>query len=294
MTRPRRHILAAFALLWAALGGALATQPATRPTTGPATRPTTQPTTRPAPAWTVLFATDPNARPEHGHAEPLSVIPDDVRAACHVDDVLWSTHRDHLDTAARAAKAGKRFVIDMEADRRGRPLRAALDNSIWDPQTFRNNLTLRRIVLYRVANAHPDLSVGLYDTLRIGVPDDGYTIGDLRRYVRAEAKALDRLKFRLVEGYVVESDPADEAAALEDWKQGLELMLFCARSQGRGETLVIVSPWVGRKGKGFTEWEYSEWLSREVLLHLRREGLTPMVFNPLDKGWDVVRDLAAK
>lgn len=240
----------------------------------------------------VYVATNPNKPFE-------SEIPDDVRAACDVEDLCITTNAEpyghSLTECARHAQGqGLRLMVDGELER------TALDNFIYEPAKWEAARKATVAMLKEVRGAfgrRRKIPVGVYTKAPsgIGLNRYHYTFDQWLALLRADQKAFATLiDYRILEAYMSRTVwLGDDAAALATWQTNLDAMLAAVALQGApAETMVLCSPWVETKNQ---EWvPASEDLWRWQLEHLGREGLAPLLFNPDGALWDVTASFAVK
>lgn len=296
MTRPQKHMLAVFALLWGAMlssplvvrGQATQpTEPARAEPIGPA-RPGSPAARATQADAKVLVCTDPN--------QPGALVtPADVLDTCSVADVIITTNRRepaHLVTAAEmAAKMGGYLIVDLEHRRTG------LDLYLTDRPAWRKNLAESQADLALVWKTEPGLKVFAYDKIpaRLGLPRsaDWWTLRDFLAVQREERAAL-RVAGRLLEAYTLDWTGGSDEALFLAWAEDLDFWALAAEAQGApGEVLCICSPW--KYDAARDEWvRTSDKLWERQLRHLLKEGYRPLIFNPQGAGWDAVRKVAGR
>lgn len=271
----------------------LLTVPALGQTTRPATRPATQPSplyvTHPDKAR-VLVCTYP-----YPDRSLRSEIPPDVLRDYPVADVVITTHlppERWEEAFERARRLGGYLMLDEELKPTG------LDWYKGDRKQWQENMDFCAKALNYVHERAPDLKVFFYPKTppRHGVPrswltratDKPYFIQrDFLDVMKAEKKAF-KVSGRLLEAYTYDATGKDETTFVQ-WAEDLDYMAMQAEAQGiEGETWCLLSPWKWDEQRN--EWvQASDALWERQLRHVMAEGYRPVLWNPQEAGWTVIK-----
>lgn len=242
----------------------------------------------------IHFATSEGSRKSHF----ASLIPDDVRKACDVADVLWSTNatRDANgveDAAAwvRAARKADELNLPFVADLELKHFRTGLDVFTADRDQFEKNVAECQWALSVVRTHCPDLRVGVYPGMPavIGLHPNQYRPED-----RAAQLAAEREKLRpLVDFFVFEAAPVDHGkpmASLAAWESALDVLVAEAPDPHTDRYVLVYDEWVEGKKAG----QYVGDHVYAAMIHEASMRGRVMVWNARhEAGWQVVRRLAA-